>query len=233
MARWRIGHSGSVLFFGAVLCLDAVAAAEPVRAPEPYQKGAGEVAVQFVPVGGGYWKTSNADAEATGSGGEFDGSYSVVALGGLRLAGYAVLRPRFQLGGFAAANAGRLGSSFSAEGAEPASETYAPALDGSAGLTLKLGRLSSRHVFVGLAEDFGLAFFHANLRASDVRALFGIAETTRVVFEKPVNGDCRIAFALGVELFIVRGRAFESTDALTGFWFRVQPVIHLGVVFGK
>jgi hypothetical protein len=233
MTSWRIGHFGSVLFFSAVLCFDAVAAAEPVGAPEPYQKGVGEVAVQFVPAGGGTWKTSTADVEASGSGGNFGGSYSVVALVGLRLAGYAALGSRFQFGGFAAANAGRLGSSFSAEGAEPASETHAPALDGSAGLTLKLGRLSKRNVFVGLAEDLGLAFFHANLRAPDVRALFGIAETTRFVVEKPVNGDCRIAFAIGVELFIVRGRALESTDALTGLWFRVQPVIHLGVVFGK
>jgi hypothetical protein len=195
--------------------------------------GIGDFAVLFVPVGGGTWKSMYGTDDSTRDNHTFSGSYVAIALVGLRLAGYGVLTPKLQLGGYLLADIGRVNSS-SSEGAREVSDAAPVVLDASAGIAFKFGKVVKDKVFVGVAEDLGLALHHADLREDDIRAMFGGVSTTRLVLEPPITSVDRvgIAFSLGIQAFIVQGRALESTDALTSRWIRIQPVLLLGVFFG-
>jgi hypothetical protein len=186
-------------------------------------KGAGEVAVLFVPIGGGKWETAS-----------YHGPYQAIMHVGMRAAGYGVLGHGFQLGGFAAADVGRMSYSMASEAGTTASDDRPLALDSSAGLAFKWGAIHRRKVFTGIGFDIGLAMHHADINNSDVRTQLGGASSTRLLFEFP-GGDrdtWAIDFAFGLAGSIVKGRALESTDRITTKWLRVEPIILLGAVFG-
>jgi hypothetical protein len=187
-------------------------------------KGAGELAVLFIPVGGGKWETNYSHAH---------GSYQAIMHIGMRAAGYGVLGHGFQLGGFAAADVGRMSYSMHRASAT-SSSTRCVALDSSAGLAFKWGTMHRRKAFVGIGFDLGLAVHHADLKNDDIRTQLGVASSTRLLFEFP-GGDkdaWAVNFAFGLAGSIVKGEALESTDRITTRWLRVEPIVLLGATFG-
>jgi hypothetical protein len=183
-------------------------------------KGAGEISVLFVPIGGGRWET-----------GVFHGSYQAIMHVGARAAGYGVLGHGFQLGGFAAADLGRMDYAGPGERVDDGAPV---ALDGSAGLAFKWGATYRRKAFVGIGFDIGLALHHADVKNDDVRTQLGAASSTRLLFEFP-GGDkdaWAVNFAFGLAGSIVKGEALESTDRIETLWLRVEPIVLLGVTFG-
>jgi len=195
--------------------------------------GAGEITALFVPVGGGTWETTYSRDPGTDDDEVYDGNYQAVAHGGIRAAGYAKLPHGLHLGGFAAADFGRMRYSIDV-GDGPASDDPPVALDSAVGFAFKWGNISHRRLLYGVGLDVGLAIHHADVTNGDVRPQLGIAGSPRALFEFPVGDKdhCAIAFSMGLTASVVWGRALDSTDRISTRWLRLEPVVQLGVAFG-
>jgi hypothetical protein len=236
MLRGQFRRAVAWVFALAAVALPCAAPADDGEESPPYTQGwqrSREVALVFVPAGGGGWKTTY-DTGPTTETRTMDGGYSVIAHGGLRAAGYFVLRRRWQLGAYATADTGVMKARI--DGGTAFEPDYRPlVVDAAAGVALKRVRRGKRGLFTGFGLEIGAALFHGDLRNDDVRPQFGAAAVIRVVFEIPMGdeGDFALSFSLGLGGSIVDGRALDSTGMISTRWIRIEVPLLFGVAFGS